>query len=696
MIDFSERNITLTLGNEKGATNIYTGIVGAVYDVAQLSASAISSALSDKKKYPYYARTTNPSDGMMMAIRDTILHYSDIGGIGWSDIGIITHTDGYGTELAEAIIRFTESTIINVISYQQFLFQSFEFDIELTEISKSGARVLLGFVYSTTWESLVVAADSHGLVGENYVWFVSPSLVGSPVFINMNDDIARLSQGIVGVFDYIPFSGKVYDEFYEKWISLDQTEYPGSGTPPTAYTLLEYDSMIVAGLAADILQKQGKIQENTRITAQDWFDAIKQVKCDCTSGIIRFDEQGDRVGNNSMNYFDAQNREWKLVSLWSKSEGYQPINDIVWYSNTTELPDLDIRPPFDYWSCHDKKQKTDPTGKTISLQTPDGSDIDEIDSNYHCDQFIDCKNMSDETSECNQNYLILFILFGIITGVLILICISILIFVIIFGIFLKYSRLRSASPIFLILILISIIMGFISIYAWFGKPHPVACGFQPWLLGLSTISMVILLSVKNLRIWRIFRSELKRKKITDIELFFQYILLMIPALIILTIWTIIATPTAKMSDDFDDDHYICATGGFIGQYGGYIFFSIFVAYCLLILLFGAFMSIVTRNVPSIFNESKLLAISIYNLGFLAAVIIPVFLVVNPINPFAAWIIRTCAILYAFSATLLLQFFPPIFGIIVLDRLKNKEVRLDISTSTNGTSSKVSKESKDSS
>ena len=40
---------------------------------------------------------------------------------------------------------------------------------------------------------------------------------------------------------------------------------------------------------------------------------------------------------------------------------------------------------------------------------------------------------------------------------------------------------------------------------------------------------------------------------------------------------------------------------------------------LLSLLIGAFLSFVTRNVPSLFNESKLLSISIYNIVFLSII-----------------------------------------------------------------------------
>merc|ERR1711879_899375 len=112
------------------------------------------------------------------------------------------------------------------------------------------------------------------------------------------------------------------------------------------------------------------------------------------------------------------------------------------------------------------------------------------------------------------------------------------------------------------------------------------------------------------------------------------------------------------------------SGGFTGTPGGLIFFFILVAYGFVVLLLGIFLSVVTRNVPSAFNESKLLAISMYNLGFLSVVIIPVFLVVQPYNPFIAWILRTVAILYAFAATMVLQFVPPIAGIIIFDRLKD--------------------------
>merc|ERR1712124_150985 len=98
--------------------------------------------------------------------------------------------------------------------------------------------------------------------------------------------------------------------------------------------------------------------------------------------------------------------------------------------------------------------------------------------------------------------------------------------------------------------------------AWFGKPHPVSCAFQPWLLGLPALSMIIALSVKIFRIWRIFNDKMNKHIISDWKLIILWFLLMLPAILIVLLWTIISTPTAKMTEVSGEDHYICRSDGF--------------------------------------------------------------------------------------------------------------------------------------
>lgn len=103
--------------------------------------------------------------------------------------------------------------------------------------------------------------------------------------------------------------------------------------------------------------------------------------------------------------------------------------------------------------------------------------------------------MSDEPYDCVPSFKILFIVYGIITGLLILFTILVFVpFTILFGFIIPRRRVRASSPLFLLIIIVSGVFGYGSTYAWYGKPQSVACGFQPWLLGLAIVSMNSLVS----------------------------------------------------------------------------------------------------------------------------------------------------------------------------------------------------------
>ena len=670
-IRLSEQNITLICGNELDDPATKSGIVGHVFGIAQISGGVTSPAMSDTDTYPYFSRVIGSGIGQMLALIDTLLYYSSIAGPGWTDVAIISsNTNSYGLELADVFLNNVHGNI-RIVTYQQYLVGQ-GFDTEMKEIQKSGARVILPFVYVIDdFEGLMKAAVEYDLVGDHYVWGTSDALVGSPILGDSSAESLQAIHGMLGLFEFFDNTGTAYHNFIQRWVTADPEVYPsaGPGTFPTPFPMLYYDQINVVALAIEDLYERGMLFQE--VSAEEWVEAIRSVDYEGVTGHVTFKPSGDRDSTYSINYYNSYTNTWEFALTWKEDEGVTVVNEVVWFSNSTDIPDLDIRPPFDYWSCYDKKHKKDPTGKRVKLHTPDRENVDEIEYHYHCDGYIDCYNLSDESIDCSQNYEVIFIVFGIVIGILILLSVMLLIFVIVFGMFLKYLRIRASSPFFLILTLVSIIIGFLSVFAWFGKPHPISCVFQPWLLGLSSISMISALCVKTFRIWRIFKAmgNLKGMKITDYELLVLWAISMVPALVIILTWTIVSTPTAKMKECNGEHHYVCTSNGFTGEIGGYIFFAILVAYGGFVLLIGAVLSILTRKVPSLFNESKLLAISIYNLVFLSAVIIPVFLVIQTQNPFAAWILRTVAILYAFSATLCFQFVPPVFCIIFVDRFR---------------------------
>jgi hypothetical protein len=67
------------------------------------------------------------------------------------------------------------------------------------------------------------------------------------------------------------------------------------------------------------------------------------------------------------------------------------------------------------------------------------------------------------------------------------------------------------------------------------------------------------------------------------------------------------------------------------------------------------------------------------------VVIPVYFVLINVSPIAAWIILILAILYAFTATLIIQFGPIIFSLL-WNRCGNPKVSSSELSSSGGTSS----------
>ena len=643
MVELAEQGESLILGLSDNQIAVPAATISTVYDMAILSTDGTSSLLDDTVRFPYYTRNLFSLSQEVDTLYEQLVMFSEDFGLGWSDIALISTIDQTGIEYTNLFIeRAEEGGVLNVVAFQQVLFDQEDVSLELDQIVESGARIIVTVIFNNIM-NVLEQANEKGLVSESHIWtthwLVQFSMTPSPLLRGMLTVQQNFGQGAAKEACY-----------REAYAAADPNQYFGAGGDPIFGYIFDnpLDVLLTAMIAADTLD--GMEMLDKRVPAEAWTQAIRNVTYDSIKTTISFTPEGNRNIGIQLLYAEPDGFERGEDVLFLPYAEIDidgvltQVDDIIWFSNTTEIPDLDIRPPFGYWSCDDGEEGYDETGKTISLHTPDGSDIDDIDIVYHCDLFIDCHNLADETKDCATNYTILYIVFGIVTVLLMMVDILLIVFVIVFGTCMKYQRVRVRSPYFLLILLVSILIGYASVFAFYGKPHPVACGFQAWLLGLPVISMIAVLSSKNFRVYRIFRFPLKRVKVTNGEVFLLWLCAMIPALIILTIWMIVSTPTARMEERDGEEHYICTTGGFTGEPGGIIFFSIFVAYSAIILLIGAVVSILARNIPSSFNETKLLTISIYNLGFLAAVIIPVFLVVQPFNPFIAWILRTVAVL----------------------------------------------------
>ena len=640
----------------------------------------------NRSKFPFFSRLVPKATYQVDAIYEVLTYLSKQSNQKqYLDVGIIVTADAYGITGGKSMNLKAEQYNVNIKAYQQFLtvYQpdgSFSYDIdvsvEISELKDSGARVFVGIMEPNNFVIIANKSVEYGIIGDHYVWICFEGCASPFAYLNIvtkTIDTYTLAnmQGMIGI-NQVGYRGQEFLDLVDLVANIDKTIFPVDFLYPTLPFQYIYDGVFFLATAIQqMIEEEGFTEEGKLINKQRFLEIILNTTYTGVTGLIELTPEGDRTPHYDIVNLQVNQTAFTRVGSWDLDNGLQMTGDIQFYDGSNEIPDIDIREPIAYWSCSNKERGVDLTGKTVKIDKPNSKHKNgNIDYDYYCDNFIDCENLSDESGDCSSNYTTLFIVFGVITGVLILIAIIFFIFTIIFGFIFRRKRIISASPVFLIIIVISCIVGYSSIFAWYGKPSKVGCGFQPWLLGLPVISMISALCAKTFRIWRIFKSPFNRKVITDFELIVLWMILMLPAVIILALWTLISTPTATMKDIDGVDHYVCETGGFTGPPGGYVFFGIFVGYSAIVLFFGAFLSFVTRNVPALFNESKLISLSIYNIVFEAIVFIPVVIVLGTINPYISWIIRSVGILYAFTATLWFQFLPKIIPLIFIDRFQN--------------------------
>jgi len=455
---------------------------------------------------------------------------------------------------------------------------------------------------------------------------------------------------------------------------LNTTEYPGTGGNPDVWDLLTYDATFLLAHAIQNLYNAGIYSPN----ATQVYKSIVNTTFTGLTGYIELDSNGDRKA--LYNIFNLRGHgNFEPVGTWSIENSLEITSPVYFHDGTETIPDLTVLPQYNYWSCYDKKELTDKTGKSVTLVSPKNNDPNNIAIHYECDQYIDCDNMSDESYQCVPSKVIGMIVLGIIAGVLVGISLLFIPFVILFGLIIKRQRVVYSGVIFQLILILSSILGFISIYAWFGKPATAACGFRPWLLGIACIAAFSAVFSKEVKNFTYFlQAKFKKdsgphkffgkiKSYPEIEFFIYWVVFIIPGIILLILWTIISTPVADLINVSNDDHYVCTTGGPTGTPGGLVFFFVLFGYLAFLGVMGLFLAFLVRKSPIKFNDGRFTAISIFNMVFTGAVVTTIFLVLEQLSQFAAWLILLIGILYGFASTVYLHIVPKIIGIVIINR-----------------------------
>ena len=311
-----EAGITLIMGYSSSSLALSAGNLGKVYDIAQFTDAASTGLISKQREYPFLSRMNINSKSSAMAVKNSILHYASIQD-GWRNVAVIGKPDRFSLDAAVSFINAAEPEL-KILTFQQFLVGATEFDIELREIKNSGARVIVAFL-SFEWSNFVAQADEFGLVGDNYVYYVPSTVVAIPLINN------TLSRGAIGYNVFVPSDTPQLSLFEELWASADPEEFPQAGGPFNPFQLLAYDTMLGVAHAMAKLESDGKL--HGRIGAELWFNTIRSLEYQATTGLVSFDENGDRIADIEFLYYSPEDG-WIRTAQYS-DDGYSVINDVL-------------------------------------------------------------------------------------------------------------------------------------------------------------------------------------------------------------------------------------------------------------------------------------------------------------------------------------------------------------------------------
>ena len=381
-------------------------VTSGIYDRMILSPTASLSGLSSKTLYPLFGRSVPPDTQQSSAMLDFLRYYYNITAEPkWLNCSIISTADSYGVDGSRQFIAAGVATTPNVtvLAFQQFLVGATDISVEVGELNQSGTRVFVAYMASHSFQTVLLEANKQKLIGDYFVWLCSDGCSTDSIHEDANGKVVKkyqqLSRGLTG---FLPQGGTGirYQEYLDRWLSLDPDVYPGAGSIPTIQSILTYDTVYAAALSIQLSFSTG----NYSLSGKQLFTSATLLQFVGLTGFYDLSATGDRITDYQIvnvrpDYVFHQTFQWNTTALLT------PIAETFWHDGTTQIPgtsllpfafpiffpslrvsltfpfslfhpssmrskklifsfflDLDVKTPFDYWSCDGKESGTDKTG----------------------------------------------------------------------------------------------------------------------------------------------------------------------------------------------------------------------------------------------------------------------------------------------------------------------------------------------
>ena len=201
-----------------------SAIVSGVYGLPQMSFTATSPELSDRFKYPSFARVVPADDaaaGAAMHFFEQVVHSSHV--------ALLYINDSFGNHYHQAFQhQAAQHNIVPVSFPLAFPPDPHDVQQQLLQLQATGVRHILMVVFSSHLELLLTQATELQIMGPNYFWMtgISTTYFNNLQFDNAAENAtqAALASAIQGMAILPEFGAKPnsdgYHRFLEAWHSL--------------------------------------------------------------------------------------------------------------------------------------------------------------------------------------------------------------------------------------------------------------------------------------------------------------------------------------------------------------------------------------------------------------------------------------------------------------------------------------------
>ncbi|XP_063956536.1 gamma-aminobutyric acid type B receptor subunit 1-like isoform X1 [Lytechinus pictus] len=599
-----------------------------LWNLLQLSYSSASPKLSERDLFPKFFRMFPPETVFNVVKFAMLRHFN------WHKVATLHQTIELFSLPTADFLTGARMNGIEIIASESF---SEDPSLQVTNLKKQGARIIIGNFYENKARQVFCQAYKDGLYGEKYVWIITGWYSNEWWRVRDPDHphdctSEQMDEAVRGYFttDALPLSlaqhpgvsGKTTEQFWEEY-----TDYVG-GNPETLSGYQEapygYDSVWTIALmlheAEEILQRMNPPKSIADFSYEDdeiadiFYHIMNKTNFEGVSGPVQFTAVGDRKGLMQVER-QIGNTEVR-VGIYDPSRS--PGDELTW-SQENPITWKGGRPPLD--SIIERETRVNISVAIFIVMTA-------------------------------------LAVSGIVMAVAFLA----------FNIKYRAKRyIKMSSPKMNNLILGGGILAYLSIifpgvdsididdvtFLWM-------CRSNTWTLAIGFSMAFGAMFTKTWRVHRIFTTKTAmRTMIKDYQLYGVVMVLIILDIIVFSLREIfdpifLNVQTSRQNQDEDVVLVLLrrtCTSHFVVYWNG----SLFVLNGLL-LIFGAFLAWETRKVtvPAL-NDSKYIGMSVYNVVVLSFVGVPVSLVLDDVN--AHYAIIANFVFFATTLTLCMVFVP---------------------------------------